>query len=86
MADETGSEAFVRQQLAIMNRPDSRTGLAAIGCPTLVVAGAEDEVTSPDHADHIPRARLVVIPECGHPSALEQPEAVTEALVGWLIK
>jgi pimeloyl-ACP methyl ester carboxylesterase len=88
MADETGPEVFVRQQLAIMNRPDSRTGLAAIGCPALVVAAADDEVTTPDHAaemaDRIPRARLVVIPDCGHLSALEQPAAVTQALVGWL--
>ena len=90
MADETGPEAFVRQQLAIMNRPDSRIGLAAIGCPALVVAGADDEVATPDHAaemaDRIPQARLVVIPECGHLSALEQPAAVTQALVGWLTR
>lgn len=88
MASETGPEAFIRQQLAIMNRPDSRPGLAAIGCPTLVVAGAEDEVTVPGHAEEmagrIPGARLAVVPECGHLSALEQPEAVTRALVGWL--
>jgi pimeloyl-ACP methyl ester carboxylesterase/AraC-like DNA-binding protein len=88
MAEETGPEAFIRQQTAIMNRPDSRAGLAAIGCPALVVAGADDDVTTPDHAaeiaGHIPRARLVVIPDCGHLSTLEQPAAVTHALDGWL--
>jgi len=88
MADETGPEAFVRQQLAIMNRPDSRIGLAAISCPTLVVAGAVDEVAIPDHAaeiaHHIPQVRLVVIPECGDLSSLEQPDIVTHALVDWL--
>jgi pimeloyl-ACP methyl ester carboxylesterase len=88
MADETGPEAFVRQQRAIMSRPDSRSDLAAIGCPTLVVAGADDEAAMPDRAaemaDRIPQARLVVIPECGHLSALEQPAAVTKALVGLL--
>ena len=88
MADETGPEAFVRQQHAIMNRPDSRPGLAAIACPTLVVAGEEDEVTVPGHAgemaSQIPRARLVTIPDCGHLSTLEQPAVVTQALLGWL--
>jgi pimeloyl-ACP methyl ester carboxylesterase len=88
MADETGSEAFVRQQIAIMNRPDSRAGLDAIDCPTLVVAGASDEVVPPERAaeiaDRIPGARLVVLPECGHLSTLEQPTAVTRALVDWL--
>ena len=88
MADETGPAAFIRQQTAIMNRPDSRPGLAAIGCPALVVAGADDEVATPAHAAEIaaqiPRSRLVVIPDCGHLSALEQPTAVTQALVSWL--
>ena len=88
MADETGPMAFVRQQTAIMNRPDSRASLAAIDCPTLVVAGANDEVTTPEHAAEIagrvPGARLVVIPECGHLSTLEQPAAVTQTLVDWL--
>jgi pimeloyl-ACP methyl ester carboxylesterase len=88
MAGETGPEAFVRQQTAIMNRPDSRAGLAAINCPVLVVAGADDDVTTPgfaaEIAGHIPQARLVVIPDCGHLSALEQPAAVRQALVDWL--
>lgn len=88
MAAETGPEAFARQQRAIMSRPDSRPGLAMIGCPTLVVSGTEDEVTVPAHAEEIasqiPRARLVMIGECGHLSTLEQPEAVTRALTGWL--
>jgi pimeloyl-ACP methyl ester carboxylesterase len=88
MAEETGPEAFIRQQTAIMNRPDSRAGLAAISCPVLVVAGADDDVTVPDRATEIaariPKARLVVIPDCGHLSTLEQPAVVTQALVGWL--
>jgi pimeloyl-ACP methyl ester carboxylesterase len=88
MADETGPEAFIREQIAIMNRPDSLADLAAIDCPALVLAGASDEITTPEQAaemaDRIPGARLVVIPDCGHLSALEQPAAVTEALLGWL--
>jgi pimeloyl-ACP methyl ester carboxylesterase len=88
MAEETGPDAFVRQQIAIMNRPDSRPDLAAIRCPTLVLVGADDEVTTPERAteiaDGVPGARLVVVPECGHLSTLEQPVAVSAALVDWL--
>ena len=88
MADETGPEAFTRQQTAIMNRTDSRPGLTAIGCQVLVVAGEDDEVTVPDRAAEIagciPRAQLIVIPDCGHLSTLEQPAAVTRVLAGWL--
>jgi pimeloyl-ACP methyl ester carboxylesterase len=88
MADDTGPQAFVRQQIAIMNRPDSLADLAAIECPTLVMAGACDEITTPDQAAEmanvIPGARLVVVPDCGHLSALEQPAAVTRTLLSWL--
>jgi pimeloyl-ACP methyl ester carboxylesterase len=85
MAEETGAEAFIRQQTAIMGRVDSRPSLAAIRCPTLVVVGADDILTPPDRAAEIaaaiPEARQVTVPDCGHLSTLEQPDAVTRALV-----
>jgi pimeloyl-ACP methyl ester carboxylesterase len=88
MAEETGADAFVRQQTAIMNRVDSRPGLEAVACPTLVVVGADDTLTPLDRAtemaEAIPGARLAVVPDCGHLSTLEQPRAVTEALLTFL--
>ncbi len=88
MAEETGTEAFARQQTAILTRPDSRPGLAGIRCPTLVLVGDGDEATPPDRAaemaNGIAAARLVTIPECGHLSPLERPQHVTRALVEWL--
>jgi pimeloyl-ACP methyl ester carboxylesterase len=90
MAEETGAEAFVRQQKAIMGRPDSRPGLGAIRCPTLVLVGEQDVLTPPDRAAEIasalPDAELVTVPECGHLSTLEQPEAVTRALLELLAR
>lgn len=88
MAGDTGAEAFVRQQTAILNRVDSQPRLAAIRCPTLVLVGEQDALTPPDRAAEIaaavPDARQVIVPDCGHLSALEQPEAVTRALVSFL--
>ncbi|HET7131878.1 MAG TPA: alpha/beta fold hydrolase [Gammaproteobacteria bacterium] len=88
MAQDTGADAFVRQQTAIMNRPDSRQGLGAIRCPTLVVVGEDDTLTPPDRATEIaagvPDARIVTVPRCGHLSTIEQPEVVTRALVEFL--
>ncbi len=88
MAEATGVEAYLRQQQAIMSRPDSRPGLAAIACPTLVLVGEGDEATPPELAREIAAgiagSRLVVIPDSGHLSTLEQPAAVTKALVEWL--
>jgi pimeloyl-ACP methyl ester carboxylesterase len=88
MAEETGADAFLRQQRAIIGRADARPGLAAITCPTLVLVGDGDELTPPhlsqEIAAGIPGARLVVIPDCGHLSTLERPKAVTAAMVKWM--
>ncbi|HZL40721.1 MAG TPA: alpha/beta fold hydrolase [Pseudolabrys sp.] len=88
MIAETGPEAFVRQLNAIISRPDSRPLLASIKCPTLVLVGADDVATPPELnkeiAAGIPGAKLTVIPDSGHLTTLEQPEAVNVALVEWL--
>jgi pimeloyl-ACP methyl ester carboxylesterase len=88
MNEETGPEAYVRQQEAIMSRPDSRPGFATINCPTLVLVGDDDGLTPPalahEMAAGIRGARLVVVPECGHLSTMERPQAVTKALVEWM--
>ncbi|MBV8496833.1 MAG: alpha/beta fold hydrolase [Gammaproteobacteria bacterium] len=88
MAEEVGVAGFLRQQAANIERIDSRPTLNAIRCPTLVLVGADDEVTPParaaEIADGIPGARLVTVPGSGHLSTLEQPEAVTRALREWL--
>ncbi len=88
MAEETGAEAFIRQQTALLSRPDSRPGLAAIRCPTLVLVGDADQATPPDRAAEIAEgiagARLVTVPGCGHLSTLERPAEVTRALLEWL--
>jgi pimeloyl-ACP methyl ester carboxylesterase len=88
MAVEVGVEAFVRQQLAIIGRADSRPSLGAIRCPTLVLVGDSDQLTPPDRAAEIANgisgARLVTVPEAGHATPLEQPEFVTRALLDFL--
>lgn len=88
MALAVGVTGFARQQAAIAARPDSRPGLAAINCPTLVLVGEEDQLTPPPIAEEIAAgiagSRLVVVPGSGHLSTLEAPDAVTAALRTWL--
>lgn len=88
MMRETGVDAYVRQQRAIMARRDSRPTLPGIEIPTLVLVGEGDAITPPEiareMAEMIEWASLVVIPKAGHMSTLEQPERVTEALQLWL--
>ncbi len=88
MGDDIGAEAFIRQQSAIMGRPDSRPTLAAIRCPTLVLTSDQDNTIpnslSVEMADGITGARLVILANCGHLPQPEQPEATAAALSEWL--
>ncbi|HET7482191.1 MAG TPA: alpha/beta fold hydrolase [Actinomycetota bacterium] len=74
---------FVGALEAMKNRPDSTDGLSKIGVPTLIIVGENDGVTPPDAArklhEHIGGSRLVVIPDSGHISNLEAPEAFNAA-------
>ncbi|HEY0766517.1 MAG TPA: alpha/beta fold hydrolase [Steroidobacteraceae bacterium] len=88
MAEDVGTEAYLRQQTAIMGRIDSRATLNSIRAPTLILVGEGDELTPPDRAAEmahaIAGARLVSVPHCGHLSTLERPREVTHALLAWL--
>jgi pimeloyl-ACP methyl ester carboxylesterase len=88
MAEDVGPEGFLRQQTAIMERPDSRPTLATILCPALVLVGEQDELTPLDRAVEMAHgirgAQLVTVPECAHLSTLERPREVTRALLEWL--
>lgn len=88
MADDIGADGFIRQQRAIMGRPDSRPGFGVISVPTLVLVGEEDVITpiaeAQEMAAGIGKAKLVVLPGSGHLSTLEAPEAATRELLTWL--
>ena len=88
MALAVGKDNFKRQQEAIIGRIDSRPHLAAIRCPTLVVAGKDDQLMPvevvKELSDAIAGARLTLIEDCGHMSTLEQPARVLAALIEWL--
>lgn len=88
MANSLGPAAFIRQQQAMLGRIDSRPGLAQIRCPTLVLCGREDAITTlalhQELAAAIAGAQLTVLDDCGHLSSLEQPEGVAQALALWL--
>ncbi len=84
MALDLGPDVFRTQSLALRDRVNSVPTLAAINCPTLVMCGDEDTLCPPAYhelmAERIPGARLCIIENCGHLSALEQPDIVTREL------
>ena len=63
--------------------------LAHVGCPTLVVHGAEDAAVPASHAEEIvramPNARLELIPGGGHRPDIRTPELVNPLLHEFLI-
>ena len=79
---------FEAQIQALLARPDRSELLPQIRVPTLVLCGHEDN-WSPI-SQHIEMARriagsmLVDVPDCGHMSTMEQPEAITLAFRKWL--
>ncbi len=64
---------------------DLRQDLAHIGAPTLALAGAQDPATPPEHLEAvvaaIPGARLQVLDPAAHLANVEQPAAVSAALI-----
>lgn len=89
MAERIGKDAYLRQQRAIMNRPDGREDLKRIAVPSLVLCGRDDQATPYGHnaeiARLIPRTTFVAIERCGHLSTLEKPAEVTAAMRRWLV-
>ncbi len=88
MAERMGQDVFKRQQMAILERKDSREDLRAIRVPTLILAGREDLLCPPkvqeEMAERIDHAKLVLVEHCGHLAPLERPDEVTAELDAWL--
>lgn len=90
IVQRAGAARLIRQNQAVMIRPDLRPRLRAIGCPVLVVCGVGDGLTPPEHSHEIvaalPRAEAAVLPWCGHMLTLEQPAVVARLLGDWLAR
>ncbi|WP_334177296.1 alpha/beta hydrolase [Pseudoxanthomonas sp.] len=88
MAQRVGLAAFLRQQRAIIDRPDSEPLLPAITVPTLLGVGEDDRMTLPEETQlmhaRIPGARLHVFARCGHLPPMEVPQETAAVLHDWL--
>ena len=88
MAERVGKAAFLRQQRAILGRPDSRPMLPGLRLPCTVAVGDADRMTPPEHAREIatliPGAELKLLRGCGHLPPMEDPAAATAVLRAWI--
>ena len=85
---QAGATQLVRQNRAVITRPDARLHLGATRCPVLVLCGDSDQLTPPECSREIaaliPHSQLVMLPQCGHMLTMEQPEFVNRCLLDWL--
>ncbi len=69
-------------------RDDVTSQLSQITQPALIIVGAEDAISPPAEmrgmAELIPNVQFVEIPEAGHMTTLENPGAVSEAMLRFL--
>lgn len=88
MIERKTAEVFALQIRALLGRPDARAVFASIACPVLIGCGRQDAWSPLARHEKmqrtLPGSRLVVIENSGHMSPMEQPAAVTRALVEWL--
>jgi pimeloyl-ACP methyl ester carboxylesterase len=88
MMRATAPAGWIGAQEAMKARRDQTDVLPSIAVPTLVMVGEADALVPLDVAEtfakSIPDADLVVIPEAGHVTNLENPEAFNAALTEFL--
>ena len=86
--DRCDREGIRQAVLAVANRRGVIDEIGAITAPTLVIVGEHDQPTpvarAREIAEVIPGARLEIVPNCGHSSTIEQPEAITALIQEFL--
>jgi pimeloyl-ACP methyl ester carboxylesterase len=90
MAADIGRGVFVQQQKAILGRRDQRDVLAGFSAPLLIICGTDDKLTPPplsaEMAALAPHADMRLLPDVGHLSTLEAPDACRTALLDLLAR
>jgi len=73
---------------ALGDRPDMTDAMRHVRVPTLLVVGAEDQITPPECLERaeavIPNAKLLIVPAAGHLVPLEAPEVFNSAVLEFL--
>ncbi len=90
MCHRSGSAMFEAQIGALLGRPEQRSLLAEIACPTLVMTGEKDSWSNPAQhqaiAAEIVPSQLIIAAGAGHMIMPEAPEAVNAAIAAWLAR
>lgn len=80
--------AIYRAVNGVIERPGVYHELGGVTVPALIIVGEEDAATPPSQAERLHAAlagsRLVRIPDAGHTSTVEAPDAVNRAIAEFL--
>jgi pimeloyl-ACP methyl ester carboxylesterase len=86
MGERLGQTTFEAQSSLVRSGDVER--LAEISCPTLIIAGSEDQLRGLDEAyelrEGIQGSRLTVIEGSGHMIQLERPAELLAAMLAWV--
>ncbi len=88
MSNSLDRDVYIRQQTAIMNRPDPRPALVNSTVPALFIVGEEDTIVPPEDlymvAQSKQNATYHIFNNAGHMCPLEFPEKCEKYLKQWL--
>ena len=88
VAVKASDAAVMAAMAALASRGDMTGALPGIKVPTAVLVGSQDKITPLPLAEamraRIPGAELHIVPDAGHLSSAENPEAFNERLVSFL--
>lgn len=88
MTQRLGRDVFLRQNA--MPRVDGQEALRALRCPIVIICGENDAITplnaQREMAKAIGCSHLLIIPNAGHMTPMEAPEAVNAGLRHWLAR
>jgi len=77
-------EAIAAAQRGMARRENVTARLGSIACPCLGIVGVDDAISPPKEmrgiVDALPKAKLVEVPNAGHMTTVENPDAMTAAL------
>lgn len=81
-------DAFISQETAMLLRGDCIAVLEKISCPTLIIHSVKDTIFNMSDAELLHRSikgsTLQLLENAGHMSMMEQPDKVTEWMLGWM--
>lgn len=88
MAKQIGPDAYIKQQLSIINRPNYSELIQNIKAKTLIISGKNDQITPYRDSiymfEQITQSSLVLLDECGHLATLEKGKSVLNAINDFL--